>query len=40
MKGKEIVVGATGISSETFMTPTMANKMLGTKFKIVKGYRG
>ena len=40
MKGKEIVVGATGTSSETFMTPTMANKMLGTKFKIVKGYRG
>jgi tripartite-type tricarboxylate transporter receptor subunit TctC len=40
MKSKEIVLGATGTSSETFMTPTMANKMLGTKFKIVKGYRG
>jgi tripartite-type tricarboxylate transporter receptor subunit TctC len=40
MKQKEIVIGATGTSSETFMTPTMANKMLGTKFKIVKGYRG
>lgn len=40
MKSKEIVVGATGTSSETFMTPTMANNMLGTKFKIVKGYRG
>lgn len=40
MKQKQIVVGATGTSSETFMTPTMANKMLGTKFKVVKGYRG
>lgn len=40
MKEKEVVVGATGTSSETFMTPTMANEMLGTKFKIVKGYRG
>lgn len=40
MTRKEIVVGATGTSSETFMTPTMANRMLGTKFKIVKGYRG
>ena len=40
MKQKEVVVGATGTSSETFMTPTMANKMLGTKFKVVKGYRG
>ena len=40
MKQREIVIGATGTSSETFMTRTMANKMLGTKFKIVKGYRG
>ncbi len=40
MSQKEIVMGATSTSSETFMTPTMANKMLGTKFKIVRRYRG
>lgn len=40
MKRTEIVIGATGTSSETFMNPTLANKFLGTKFKIVTGYRG
>jgi tripartite-type tricarboxylate transporter receptor subunit TctC len=40
MKKTEIVVGATGTSSETFMNPTMAEKFLGLKFKIVTGYRG
>jgi tripartite-type tricarboxylate transporter receptor subunit TctC len=35
-----IIMGATGKSSETFITPTLMNNLLGTKFKIVTGYRG
>lgn len=36
----EIIMGATGKSSETYITPTLMNNLLGTKFKIVTGYRG
>ena len=36
----EIIMGSTGKSSETYITPTLMNNMLGTKFKIVTGYRG
>lgn len=36
----EIIMGSTGKSSETFITPTLMNNLLGTKFKIVTGYRG
>lgn len=36
----ELVVGSTGKSSETFITPTLMNAMLGTRFKIVTGYKG
>ena len=36
----EIIMGSTGKSSETFITPTLMNNLLGTKFKIVSGYRG
>lgn len=37
---KQIILGATGKSSETFITPTLMNNLLGTKFKLVTGYRG
>ena len=37
---KQVIVGSTGKSSETFMTPTLMNNLLGTKFKIVLGYKG
>lgn len=36
----EVIMGSTGKSSETFITPTLMNNLLGTKFKIVTGYRG
>lgn len=36
----EVIMGATGRSSETYMNPALANALLGTKFKIVTGYRG
>ncbi len=36
----EIIMGSTGKSSETYITPTLMNNLLGTKFKIVTGYRG
>lgn len=36
----EVIMGATGKSSETFITPTLMNNLLGTRFKIVSGYPG
>jgi tripartite-type tricarboxylate transporter receptor subunit TctC len=35
----EIVLGASGIGSETYQTPRLMNVLLGTKFKITTGYR-
>ncbi len=37
---KEAIVGSTGLGSETFMAPTLLNHIAGTKFKVVKGYKG
>jgi tripartite-type tricarboxylate transporter receptor subunit TctC len=39
-RGREIVIGSTGKGGDMFMVPKLANEMLGTKFKIVLGYRG
>jgi len=39
-KTTEVVMGSTGLGSETFIVPTLMNELLGTKFKIVKGYKG
>lgn len=36
----EIIMGSTGKSSETYITPTLMNNLLGTQFKIVLGYKG
>jgi tripartite-type tricarboxylate transporter receptor subunit TctC len=40
VKKTAVILGSTGKSSETFITPTLMNNLLGTKFKIVTGYRG
>ncbi|MPY72460.1 MAG: hypothetical protein GEU92_20645, partial [Alphaproteobacteria bacterium] len=40
LKKVEIPTGATGRSSDSFITPTLMNTFLGTKFKIVTGYKG
>jgi len=37
---REITVGSTGPGSRTYNHPQMLNALLGTKFKIVKGYPG
>ena len=36
----EAIVGSTGLGSETFLAPTLLNHIAGTKFKVVKGYKG
>jgi tripartite-type tricarboxylate transporter receptor subunit TctC len=40
MTEREIVLGATAPGSTTSDFPTMANGILGTKFKLVTGYKG
>jgi tripartite-type tricarboxylate transporter receptor subunit TctC len=37
---KELVVGASGFSADTYQFPKIANGVLGTKFKIITGYPG
>ena len=39
-KKTQVVMGSTGLGSETYMVPTLMNEALGTKFKVVKGYKG
>jgi len=39
-KKKEIVVAASGKGSETYIFPTFLNSAIGTRFKLVLGYRG
>jgi tripartite-type tricarboxylate transporter receptor subunit TctC len=36
---REVTMGATGTGSGTFLYPNAINKVLGTKFKIISGYR-
>jgi tripartite-type tricarboxylate transporter receptor subunit TctC len=38
--GKELVVGASGPSADTYQFPKIVNGVLGTKFKIITGYPG
>jgi hypothetical protein len=40
LKAKEVIFGSTGPSGETYMVPVLANKILGTKVKMVTGYPG
>jgi len=37
---KEVIVASSGKGSPTFLIPTLLNARLGTKFKIVTGYKG
>jgi tripartite-type tricarboxylate transporter receptor subunit TctC len=37
---QELITGGVGIGSATSIVPTVLNKVLGTKFKIIEGYRG
>lgn len=37
---EEIIMGSTGKGSPTFIVTSLANGLLGTKFKIVSGYKG
>ncbi len=40
VKTTEVIMGSTGFGSETYLMPKLMNHLLGTKFKIVKGYKG
>jgi len=40
VKSKQVIVGATGINSVTAVAPQMFNRFIGTKFKMVPGYKG
>ncbi len=40
MKKKVIKLGSTGTGSPTFLMPTIIGALIGTKAKIVKGYKG
>jgi tripartite-type tricarboxylate transporter receptor subunit TctC len=39
-KSREVILGSTGKGSQTYVLPTLVNAMLGTKFKVITGYRG
>ena len=39
VRRKELVTGATGTGSGTYLYPTVMNMVLGTKFKLVMGYK-
>lgn len=40
IKKREITTAASGRGSPTFIFPTMMNALLGTKFKVITGYKG
>jgi len=40
IKKTEVIMGSTGFGSETYILPKFMNAALGTKFKIVRGYKG
>lgn len=37
---QELIVGSVGVGASTSIVPTVANRVLGTKFHIIEGYRG
>lgn len=39
-KKKQVILGSTGKGSQTFTGPTIVNALLGTRFKVITGYRG
>ena len=40
LRSKEVPFAASGLGSQTFQIPALVNGLLGTKIKIVKGYKG
>ena len=40
VRNQEVIIGASGRGSETFQDPTIINSVLGTKFKVITGYKG
>ncbi|MEE8334058.1 MAG: hypothetical protein V3R85_09440 [Alphaproteobacteria bacterium] len=40
IRTKPLIVASSGTGSPTFLMPALINSMLGTKLKIVKGYKG
>ncbi len=38
-QNKQLIVGGTGVGSGTVIFPTILNALIGTKFKIVQGYK-
>ena len=40
LKTKEVPFASSGVGSQTYQVPAIVNGLLGTKIKIVKGYRG
>jgi tripartite-type tricarboxylate transporter receptor subunit TctC len=39
LRSREVIAGASGRTSESYLMPAFMNKMFGTKFKIVLGYQ-
>ena len=39
-KTQEVIIGAVGRASETYLNPAFMNSVFGTRFKIVLGYQG
>jgi tripartite-type tricarboxylate transporter receptor subunit TctC len=39
-KKKVVVLGATGVGSQQYQIPTLLNALIGTKFKVISGYKG
>jgi tripartite-type tricarboxylate transporter receptor subunit TctC len=37
---QELIVGSSGAGTSTSIVPTVANRVIGTKFRIIEGYRG
>ncbi len=37
---EELIVGSVGTGSSTSIVPTVLNRVLGTKFRLIEGYRG
>lgn len=40
IKKTEVALGATGVGSQQFQIPTLLNVLIGTKFKVISGYKG
>jgi tripartite-type tricarboxylate transporter receptor subunit TctC len=40
LRTKELIVGATGHGSSTTVSPVLLNNLIGTKFKVITGYKG